>query len=211
MRCAGWGAKRWRQRPSPRRYAFSTCEARRFPRGASRRWHSPIPSSACRHLDLAENPIGPGGLAALAESPHLRGLRALDLAQLNSARGPIASRDVSSFLNALDLPELRHLHLDLLPVGIRGAKLIASRPQFANLTRLGLAGCAIGDAGARALVRSQNLANLVVLDLSANKLGRGAARLANRKVLPRLAHCRLGTGVPKSTAARLRRRPGVRV
>ena len=64
---------------------------------------------------------------------------------------------------------------------------------------------------ARAIIRSKTLGNLVVLDLSANKLGRGAARLASRKVLPRLAHCRLGVGVPKSTAARLRRRPGVRV
>jgi uncharacterized protein (TIGR02996 family) len=164
-----------------------------------------------KHLDLAENPIGPGGLAALAESPHLRDLRALDLAQLNSARGPISARDVSAFLNTLAMPDLRHLNLDLLPVGVRGAKLLAARPQFANLTRLGLSGCALGDAGTRAIVRSKSLDNLVVLDLSANKLGRGAARLASRKVLPRLAHCRLGAGVPKTTAARLRRRPGVRV
>jgi hypothetical protein len=99
----------------------------------------------------------------------------------------------------------------VLPVGVRGAKLIATRPQFANLTRLGLSGCSLGDAGARAIIRSRTLGNLVVLDLSANKLGRGAARLASRKVLPRLAHCRLGLGVPKTTAARLRRRPGVRV
>jgi uncharacterized protein (TIGR02996 family) len=164
-----------------------------------------------KHLDLAENPIGPGGLAALSESPPLRGLRALDLAQLNSSRGPIAARDVSAFLSTLELPELRHLILDLLPVGVRGARSIATRSAFANLTRLGLSGCAIGEAGARAITRSKTLRNLVVLDLSANKLGRGAARLASRKVLPRLAHCRLGVGVPKSTAARLRRRPGVRV
>lgn len=164
-----------------------------------------------RHLDLAENPIGPGGLAALAESTHLRGLRALNLAQLNSARGPISARDVSAFLNTLAMSELRHLNLDLLPVGVRGAKLLAARPQFANLTRLGLSGCALGDAGTRAIVRSKSLGKLVVLDLSANRLGRGATRLASRKVFPRLAHCRLGVGVPKTTAARLRRRPGVRV
>jgi uncharacterized protein (TIGR02996 family) len=164
-----------------------------------------------RHLDLAENPVGPGGLAALAESPHLRGLRALDLAQLNSTRGPIGARDVSAFLSALDMPDLRHLNLDLLPVGIRGAKLIAARGTFANLTRLGLSACAIGDAGARAIVRSKSLTDLVSLDVSANKVGRAVERLANRKVFPRLAHCRLGSGVPKSIAARLRRRPGVRV
>jgi uncharacterized protein (TIGR02996 family) len=163
------------------------------------------------HLDLAENPIGPGGLAALAGGGPLRGLRALDLSQLNSARGPIAARDVSAFLGALETPELRHLNLDLLPVGVRGAKLIATRPVFAGLTRLGLSGCAVGEAGARAIARSATLANLVVLDLSGNTVGRGASALASRKVLPRLAQCRLGAGVPKTTAARLRRRPGVRV
>jgi uncharacterized protein (TIGR02996 family) len=164
-----------------------------------------------RHLDLAENPIGPGGLAALAESPYLHGLRMLDLTQLNSARGPIAARDVTAFLSALDMPELRHLNLDLLPVGIRGAKVLAARRQFTHLTRLGLSGCAIGDAGAKAIVSSRSLTNLVWLDLFGNRIGRGAARLANRKMLPRLAHCRLAGGIPKSTAARLRRRPGVRV
>ena len=93
----------------------------------------------------------------------------------------------------------------------RGAKHIASRPTFANLTQLGLSACALGKAGAKALVRSKTLANLVTLDLSANKVGSGVSTLASRKVLPRLAYCRLGTGVPQSTAARLRRRPGVRV
>jgi hypothetical protein len=61
------------------------------------------------------------------------------------------------------------------------------------------------------LIRSKTLANLVTLDLSGNKVGGGAASLANRKTLPRLAQCRLGTGVSKLTAARLRRRPGVHV
>jgi uncharacterized protein (TIGR02996 family) len=167
--------------------------------------------SGLRHLHIAENPIGPGGLAALSESPHLIGLRALDLAQLNSSRGPIAARDVTAFLGGLRMPELRHLMLDILPVGIRGAKLIATHSTFARLTRLGLSGCAIGEAGANAVVRSKLLAGLVSLDLSGNTVGRGVDRLAGRKVLPRLAQCRLGGGVPKRTAARLRRRAGVRV
>ena len=109
------------------------------------------------------------------------------------------------------MPELRHLNLDLLPVGIRGAKLIAARPEFANLTRLGLSTCTIGDAGAKAIVRSKSLTELTWLDLSGNKIGRGVTRLTNRKVFPRLANCRIGNGVPKSLAVRLRRRPGVRV
>lgn len=162
-----------------------------------------------RHLDLAENPIGPGGLATIAASPFLRGLRALDLSQLNSSRAPITSRDVAGFLAALEMPGLRHLHLNSLPVGIRGAKLIATRPLFHQLTRLALSGCAVAEAGTKALIGSKRLAQLVELDLSGNKVGKGAAKLASRKVLPRLAHCRLGMGTPKSIASQLRRRPGV--
>jgi uncharacterized protein (TIGR02996 family) len=164
-----------------------------------------------RHLHLAENPIGPGGLEALAASPHLRKLRVLDLAQTNTARGPVGARDVAAFLDALAMPELRHLKLDLLPVGLRGAKVLATGPTFANLTRLDLTECALGEAGTKAVVASNTLANLVVLDLSGNKVGGGAGKLVNRKQFPRLAYCRLGTGIPRSTATRLRRRPGVRV
>ncbi len=164
-----------------------------------------------RHLDLAENPVGPGGLEALASTLHLRGLRALDLGWTNSARGPIGARDVAVFLTALDMPRLRHLTLDQLPVGVRGAKVIATNPAFANLTRLDLVGCALGEAGTKAVVGSKTLANLVALDLSENKVGGGAGKLASRNVFPRLAHCLLGTGVPRTTATRLRRRPGVSV
>jgi uncharacterized protein (TIGR02996 family) len=164
-----------------------------------------------RHLSLAENPVGTGGLEALAASPYLRNLRLLDLTQTNVARGPIGGRDVAAFLDSLAMPELRHLKLAQLPVGLRGAKILANRPTFANLTRLDLAECALGEAGTKAVVASSTLANLVVLDLSGNKVGAGVGKLANRKLFPRLAYCRLGTGIPRSTATRLRRRPGVRV
>jgi len=164
-----------------------------------------------RHLNLADNPIGPGGLAALAESKTLQGLRSLELRRTNAARGPIAARDVLRFLTNLEMPNLRHLELSKLPVGIRGAQVLATAPGFANLTRLILEGCALGESGTKHLVWPRSLSNLVVLNMSDNKTGSGAGKLLNRKVLPRLASCCLGTGIPKATATRLRRRPGIMI
>jgi hypothetical protein len=137
-------------------------------------------------------------------------LGALDLGWTNSARGPVAAADVAAFLYELEMPQLRHLKLDQLPVGVRGAKAIASRQTFANLTRLSLVECALGERGTKAIVGSKLLKNLIVLDLFGNKVGSGASNLANRKILPRLAYCRLGPNVSRVFAARLRRRPGVR-
>jgi uncharacterized protein (TIGR02996 family) len=164
-----------------------------------------------RHLNLAENPIGPGGLAALAASQSLSGLRRLDLQRTNTPRGPIAARDVLRFLTESNLPNLRHLNLSHLPVGIRGARLLATKTDFANLRRLGLQACAIGEAGTKHLITSNNLTDLVALDVSEGKTGSGAGKLLNAKVLAKLACCKLGTGIPKGTATRLRRRPGVSI
>ena len=163
-----------------------------------------------RHLDLSANPVGPGGLAALAASESLRGLRVLDLARTNTSRAPVAAREVVAFLAALAMPELRHLTLDALPVALRGARVLAASPSFANLTRLRLEHCALGARAAAALVASKTLDRLVVLNLTGNKTGSGCAKLASPKVFPRLAYCRIGTGVPRATYARLLRRPGVR-
>jgi uncharacterized protein (TIGR02996 family) len=161
------------------------------------------------HLNLADNPIGPGGLAALSESKTFRQLRRLDLRRTNTARGPIAARDVLQFLTCLDLPHLRRLGLSKLPVGARGANMLATSPRFTNLTRLHLDACGLGESGTRHLVLSKTLNNLVVLDMSGNKTGSGAGKLVNPEVLPKLGCCYLGTGIPKGTATRLRRRPGI--
>jgi uncharacterized protein (TIGR02996 family) len=162
-----------------------------------------------RHLNLSENPIGPGGLAALAESKTLAGLRSLDLRRTNTPRGPIAARDALRFLTNLNVPNLRHLALSRVPIGIRGARLLATAPGFANLTRLSLQACAVGEAGTKELVQSKTLTKLVALDLSENKTNSGAGKLLNPNVLPRMASCSLGAGIPKATATRLGRRPGI--
>ncbi len=162
-----------------------------------------------RHLDLSENPVGPGGLAALAGSVPLRGLRALKLLGTNKPRAPISAADVLAFLSGLTGAELRHLNLAELPVAVRGARVLATSPAFANLTRLELANCSLGERGTEALVGSSSLTDLVYLSLDRNKVGSGAGKLANPKVFPRLATARLGHGIPKATATRLRRRPGI--
>lgn len=162
-----------------------------------------------RHLNLNENPIGPGGLAAIAASKTLSGLRSLGLAETNTARQPIAARDVCRFLSSLRMPELRHLALSRLPVGARGARVVATSPTLANLTRLHLENCTLGESGTKHLVGSTTLSNLVVLEMFGNKTGRGAGKLLNPQVLPRLGKCSLGTGIPKRTATRLRRRPAI--
>lgn len=161
-------------------------------------------------LDLAANPIGPGGLMALAESPHLRGLRALDLGRTNTTRAPVSARDTLNFLSALDVPGLRRLSLDGLPVAVRGARVLASSPAFARLTQLRLEECGLGPRGAAAVVGSKTLTDLVSLSLAGNKVGASVRKLAEPRVFPRLAYCRLGTGIPKTAVARLLRRPGVR-
>ncbi len=167
--------------------------------------------SGLRRLDLAVNPIGPGGLIALAESEHFRGLRSLDLEWTNTARGPIAARDVYRFLSTMDMPDLRHLSLSQLPVSIRGARVIAADPAFANLSQLRSGSCSLGERGTRVLVTSENLSNLVVLDVNGCKTGSGAGKLADPKVLPCLARCHLGSGVPKGAATRLRRRAAIQL
>jgi uncharacterized protein (TIGR02996 family) len=165
--------------------------------------------AALRHLDLSANPIGSGGLQALAASRSLRSLRSLSLSDTNTARGPIAARDICDFLAAFDTPELRHLTLDRLPVAVRGARVLATSPAFSNLTRLRLESCGLGERGTKELLGSKTLGNLVVLALSGNALGAAAGKLASPKVFPLLARCRLGYGIPKATATRIRRRVGM--
>ena len=147
---------------------------------------------------------------AAAASESLRGLRGRDVSRTNTARAPVSAREVHAFLSTLATPELRHLALDALPVALRGARVLATSPSFANLTRLRLETCAVGPRAAAALAASETLDGLVSLTLKGNKIGSGLAKVANTQTFPRLAHCRLGTGVPRGTHARLCRRPGVR-
>ncbi|MBM3981394.1 MAG: TIGR02996 domain-containing protein [Planctomycetes bacterium] len=168
--------------------------------------------SGLRHLDLHGNAVGPGGLLALSRATFLPELRALGLSACNQPRAPLDAATVLEFVTALDSPELRHLTLNLLPVCVRGARALVANPALANLTRLSLSRCALRDAGARALVESGAFPNLSALDLSDNGAGGGLAKLAHPATFPRLGTADLTVNrVPKSTARRLAKRPGVSV
>jgi uncharacterized protein (TIGR02996 family) len=165
-----------------------------------------------RHLDLQGSAVGPGGLLALSRATFLPELRALHLGACNQPRAPLDAATMLGFVNALDAPELRHLTLNLLPVCVRGARALAANPALARLTRLSLSRCGLRDAGARAIVESGAFPHLTALDLSDNGAGSGLAKVASPATFPRLGTADLTVNrVPKSTARRLAKRPGVSV
>jgi uncharacterized protein (TIGR02996 family) len=168
------------------------------------------PFGELRHLNLAENVIGPTGLAALAANPAMSGVRALNLAGREWDGPRLGPGHFDRFLSHLDMPELRHLDLSGRPLGPKARRL--ADPKFASLTRLHLRGCRLTGATVKALLRSPALADLIQLDLRDNDLASGPELLTDRAVLPRLASCSLGgNALPTAAARRLRRRPGVRV
>jgi hypothetical protein len=118
-----------------------------------------------KHLHLGDNPIGAGGLAALAGAVRLRGLRSLALDRCDQFTRKLNAEILRKFISALDMPELRHLNLDRLPVHVRGARAIVTNTSFRNLTRLGLIECPMGERGKRVIVESGAFPNLTVLKM----------------------------------------------
>ena len=161
------------------------------------------------HLDLDGNSPGVGGLRAITKNPALRRLTSLSLGYPSPGDRTTAAH-IEEFLTRLDLPDLRRLELDGLPVGVGGAKVLATDPKYRSLTRLVLDSCRIGDPGASALIRSPHLQELIELQISENDIRSGVEPLADLRVMPRLAACRLdGNPIPAKLAARLKRRRGV--
>jgi uncharacterized protein (TIGR02996 family) len=160
-----------------------------------------------RALHLGENDLGPDGLVALGRGA-LSELTTLSAWLLAKQAGTPAR--LAPVLAALQLPNLRHLDLNGWRLGDDGTRALAGNACFAGLTRLSLERCEIGDAGAAALFASPHLQNLVELSLTGNLIRREADALANPGVMPRLGLLRLGaTTVPRETAERIRRRPGL--
>jgi uncharacterized protein (TIGR02996 family) len=178
-------------------------------------------ASQLRVLYLGKNAIGDKGLVALSKSPAAAGLRILQLgdnpigktalaALASGAFASLTTLDIGStlkrkataadglkFVGNLEMPRWKHLILDRWPLGEAGAKELARNPAFANLTRLSLSQCEINTAGADALMRSPHLQNLVELHLDGNNI-KDAPALLDKKVLPRLAQCRIyGNGISK--------------
>jgi hypothetical protein len=114
-----------------------------------------------QHLDLSDNDrLGPDGVAALAESGIVRGLRILNLSK---TRAGVAG--VKALTEAGGLAGLRMLDLSDNRLGPVAVKVLANCSGFRGLRVLNLTNNPIGDAGASALAGSRALSGLLELDL----------------------------------------------
>jgi hypothetical protein len=124
-------------------------------------------------LDLRANYLGPRGIAALCESPHL---------------GPITTLAVGGRpFN----PYYDRKHPQA--IGDDGLAAIARARPFQSLRELQVANAGVDPEGIAALARSSLPAGLRILDLSANDLGLPGARALANSSWPSLRELRLHT------------------
>jgi uncharacterized protein (TIGR02996 family) len=126
---------------------------------------------ALAELRLFSDPIGAEGMAALARSPHLAGLRLLDLTQCYT--GPNGAKALAA---SPHLAGLRWLNLASNKFGMDEAKLLAGTPGLARLRQLGLANNDFGARGCRVIMESPHLSGLWGLDLASNNFTDKTAR-----------------------------------
>ena len=122
-----------------------------------------------RALHLIQSRPDDAGVAVLAQSGLLVGLRVLSLGGNNLAA--IAAKTLAA---APAAGGLRVLDLTANRLGDAGAVSLARSPHLAELLALDLAENGVGDGGAVALAQSQSLGGLLALDLRANPIGPAA-------------------------------------
>jgi uncharacterized protein (TIGR02996 family) len=158
--------------------------SRRISDGAARALADTPALAALQGLDMGEvneGTIGDAGLAALAQSRHLAGLRRLWLYM--ERIGPEGARALAEtpYLTGLQVLSLRRN-----PLGPAGARALAAGP-WTKLTRLELDWCGLGDNGIVALAGARCLAGLTHLQVAENGIGpTGAAALARSSTLGEL-------------------------
>jgi uncharacterized protein (TIGR02996 family) len=137
-----------------------------------------------RALALSDNGrIGAAGVAALADSPHLAGLRALDVSGNDVTDAGIRAVTGSRFLTRLHTFRVHNNRIGDAGVAELASSALLAR-VLARRPRLDLRSNGIGPAGARALAAAPALGRLVSLDLSGNDLhDAGAVALATSAVL----------------------------
>jgi len=150
-----------------------------------------------QHLDVSDNPLGVGGVTALAESGILRGLRVLNLSKTK-----LGVPGVKALVEASGLAGLRTLDLSDNRIGPVAVKALAECGNLRGLRVLNLSNNQVSDAGAAALATARSFAGLLELDLRDAKVGdAGAVALAEspyldgllRLDLSRRDSCSLGT------------------
>jgi uncharacterized protein (TIGR02996 family) len=161
---------------------------------------------AVEDLDLSDNNLGAGSVAALAGGA-LPAIRSLHLLRTRPQEDGVAALAGAAFF-----PELRSLSLGGNNLGPATATAIARAPAD-NLRVLDLRENRIGDRGARSLAESPHLVNLIQLDLAEAHLGdAGAEALADSPHLGGLLYLNLyGNPISTRAADRLRERFGDRV
>jgi hypothetical protein len=147
--------------------------------------------SGLRHLAVAGSGIGDRGVAALAHSPHVRGLTLLDLR--SNCFGPLGTRALAGSPHLAGLRELLIGHMHNC-IGPEGAKALAASPYLTGLTVLDASWAGVGDEGAAAIAGSPNAASLRELSLYMSDLGdAGAMAISESAHLAGLAVLQLGT------------------
>lgn len=131
--------------------------------------------SDIQHLDVSDNnSLGADGVAALAESGLVRGLRTLNLSKTNPG-----VPGVKALTEARGLAGMRMLDLSDNRLGPVAVKVLAGSGGFRGLRVLNLTNNPLGDAGATALAESRALSGLLELDLRDTGVGyAGAIALA---------------------------------
>lgn len=133
-----------------------------------------------RDLSLAGTAIGDADLAVLASAPLLRGL-----ARLRFGEG-IGEAGITALADSRMLGRLRALHLwNSQGFDAGAAEAMADAPSFAGLEELTLNLTALGDPGIAALARSEHLRSL--RQLHVDNCGIGSAGAATLAASPNVA------------------------
>ncbi|WP_171470890.1 TIGR02996 domain-containing protein [Frigoriglobus tundricola] len=142
-----------------------------------------------QHLDVSNNPLGSGGVTALAESGVVRGLRVLNLSKTKPG-----VPGVKALAEAGGLAGLRALDLSDNLLGPVAVKALAGCGGLRGLRVLNLSNNLVGDAGAAALAAARSLSGLLELDLRDADVGdAGAVALAESPYLDGLLRLDLGS------------------
>ncbi len=155
-----------------------------------------------RSLALTDNTaVGADGIASLAESPHLAGLRTLDVSGIDLHEVGVQAIASSRFLTRLHTFRIRSCGL-----ADHGVAELARSSLFGRMTArsssLDLRENLIGDEGIAALAGSPHLARLSSLDLSKNLIAdRGLWLLANSPNLPKLRRLAIRSNYLKDDGA----------
>lgn len=124
------------------------------------------PLESLERLNFRDNLLGADGVALLAVSPRMAGLR-----QLNLAGNGIGPSGAASLALSGNCRQLRRLNLSSNHLGRQGLELLLLSAAFEALEELDLASNDVGPHGGMILASSSLARHLRTLDLSDNGLG----------------------------------------